>query len=65
MINLVKDYNLKPFKPPIWLSSSLVQTSLASFKYRKRGNNEMLKAAETIILTCEDNVRLKASYFVR
>ena len=62
MINLVKDYNLKPFKPPIWLSSPLVQTSLASFKYRKRGNNEMLKAAETIILTCEDNVRLKASY---
>jgi len=64
MINLVKDYNLKPFKPPIWLSSPLVQTSLASFKYRKRGNNEMLKAAETIILTCEDNVRLKASYYL-
>jgi predicted alpha/beta-fold hydrolase len=40
----------------------LVQTSLASFKYRKRGNNKMLKAAESIILNCEDNVRLKGSY---
>ncbi|MDC0880463.1 alpha/beta fold hydrolase [Hellea sp.] len=62
MSKIDESYNLKPFKPPIWLSSSLVQTSLASFKYRKRGNNKMLKAAESIILNCEDNVRLKGSY---
>ena len=62
MSKIDENYNLKSFKPPIWLSSSLIQTSLASFKYRKRGNNKMMKAAKTIILNCEDNVRLKGSY---
>ena len=51
-----------PFEPPLWLRPSLVQTALASFKFRKRGKNPMLSAARDHILDCEDGVRLKGSY---
>ncbi|GHB00095.1 hydrolase [Algimonas arctica] len=40
----------------------MVQTALASQKFRRRGPNGMLDAAEDVILDCEDGVRLKGSY---
>lgn len=40
----------------------MVQTILASLKFRKRGPNPMAEAAEDRIITCEDGVRLKGSY---
>lgn len=40
----------------------MVQTILASLKFRKRGPNAMIEAAEEKILHCEDGVRLKGSY---
>lgn len=52
----------KPFNPPFWMQSSLVQTALASFKYRKRGKNPMLDVAVPKLLHCEDGVRLRGSY---
>lgn len=51
-----------PFKPPAALRSQLVQTGLASLKFRKRGPNPMLDASEDMILNCEDGVRLKGSF---
>ena len=62
MDTLVTDIAPKPFNPPAWMRSSLVQTGLASLKYRKRGNNPMLDAAEKRVLHCEDGVRLLGSY---
>lgn len=59
---IVSQIEPKPFKPPLWLRPSLVQTALASFKYRKRGKNPMIEAAVPKLLHCEDNVRLKGSY---
>jgi predicted alpha/beta-fold hydrolase len=50
------------FTPPWWMRSSFVQTALASMKFRKRGPNAMLEAAEDRIIECEDGVRLKGSY---
>ena len=50
------------FNPPLWMRPSLVQTALASFKFRKRGKNPMLEVAQDHILDCEDGVRLKGSY---
>lgn len=52
----------KPFLPPWWMRSSLVQTALASMKFRKRGPNPMLDAAEDRIMECDDGVRLLGSY---
>jgi predicted alpha/beta-fold hydrolase len=52
----------KPFLPPAWLRPGLVQTVLASQKFRRRGPNAMLDAADDVILDCEDGVRLKGSY---
>ena len=59
---IVSQIEPKPFKPPFWLRPSLVQTALASFKYRKRGKNPMIDAAVPKMLHCEDGVRLKGSY---
>ena len=59
---LVTQIEPKPFKPPFWLKPSLVQTALASFKYRKRGKNAMVDAAVPKLLHCEDDVRLMGSY---
>ena len=53
---------VQPFTPPIWLRNHLVQTALASFKFRKRGPNAMLEAGEDVILDCEDGVRLRGNY---
>jgi predicted alpha/beta-fold hydrolase len=52
----------KEFRPPFWLRPSLVQTALASVKYRKRGKNPMIEAAVPKLLHCEDGVRLMGSY---
>lgn len=54
--------DVRPFNPPFWLRPSLVQTALASFKFRKRGKNPMLDVAQDHIIECEDGVRLKGSY---
>lgn len=51
-----------PFIPPAALRHQLVQTVLASLKFRKRGPNPMLGASEDVILHCEDGVRLKGNY---
>ncbi len=51
-----------PFKPPLGLRNQLVQTVLASLKYRKRGPNPMVDAGQDVILACEDGVRLKGNY---
>jgi len=51
-----------PFHPPWWMRSSLVQTTFASLKFRKRGPNPMIDAAQPMILDCEDGVRLKGSF---
>lgn len=50
------------FRPPWWMRAGIVQTFLASLKIRKRGPNPMLDAAEDVILSCEDGVRLKGSF---
>lgn len=41
---------------------SLVQTALASFKFRKRGPNPMLDASQNVVLHCEGGVKLQGSY---
>ncbi len=51
-----------PFKPPFWLRHQLVQTILASLKFRKRGPNPMVEAGADRIIACEDGVRLKGNY---
>jgi predicted alpha/beta-fold hydrolase len=53
---------VQPFHPPLHLRHHLVQTILASLKFRKRGPNPMLETAQDIILECDDGVRLKGSY---
>lgn len=53
---------VRPFNPPFLMRHQLVQTVLASLKFRKRGPNPMVEAAEDIVLTCDDGVRLKGSY---
>ncbi len=54
--------DVAPFIPPWWMRHHMVQTILASLKFRKRGPNPMAEAAEDRIITCEDGVRLKGSY---
>jgi len=53
---------VKPFRPPFLLRNQLVQTFLASLKFRKRGPNAMMDAGEDLILDCEGGVRLKGNY---
>ncbi len=52
----------KPFNPPFWMRVGIVQTALASFRFRKRVPNAMLDAAEDVVLECEDGVQLKGSF---
>ncbi len=51
-----------PFEPPRWMRHHMVQTILASLKFRKSGPSPMLDAAQDMILDCEDGVRLKGSF---
>ena len=53
---------VRPFRPPVLLRHQLVQTILASLKFRKRGSNPMIDAGEDLILECDDGVRLKGNY---
>jgi len=53
---------VRPFNPPFLLRHQLVQTILASMKFRKRGSNPMLEQAEDMVLDCDDGARLKGSY---
>lgn len=53
---------VKPFRPPFLMRHHMVQTILASLKFRKRGQNSMVEAGEDLILECEDGVRLKGNY---
>ena len=54
--------DVEPFAPPFLIRNQLVQTILASLKFRKRGVNPMVDAGEDIILDCGEGVRLKGSY---
>ena len=53
---------VRPFNPPVLLRNQMVQTILASLKFRKRGPNPMIDAGEDLILDCDDGVRLKGNY---
>jgi predicted alpha/beta-fold hydrolase len=53
---------VRPFNPPFFMRNQLVQTILASLKFRKRGPNPMIDAGEDLVLECEDGVRLKGNY---
>ena len=53
---------VRPFRPPVLMRHQLVQTILASLKFRKRGSNPMIDSGEDVILDCDDGVRLKGSY---
>ena len=53
---------VKPFIPPLFMRNQLIQTILASLKFRKRGPNAMMDAGEDLILECDDGVRLKGNY---
>ena len=44
------------------LRHQLVQTVLASLKFRKRGPNPMVDVGKDIVLDCDDGVRLKGNY---
>ncbi|MEP1231003.1 MAG: alpha/beta fold hydrolase [Litorimonas sp.] len=44
--------HIPPFTPPIWMRPAMVQTILASLKFRKRGSGSMEGAAREIILNC-------------
>jgi predicted alpha/beta-fold hydrolase len=61
-VKLISDPEWSPFIPPIWMRPSIVQTVLASMKFRKRGPNPMLDVAQDRIIECEDGVRLLGSY---
>lgn len=50
------------FKPPLFLRPSMVQTLLASQKFRKSGDNPMLDAARDMIIDAGDGVRLQGSF---
>jgi predicted alpha/beta-fold hydrolase len=58
------DLNLPitPFRPPLWMRPAMVQTALASFKFRKRGTHPMESLAQSMVLECADDVRLSASF---
>jgi predicted alpha/beta-fold hydrolase len=53
---------VRPFNPPRWMSHSLIQTIMASLKFRKRGPNKMLEVAEKRVMDCEDGARLLGSF---
>ena len=51
-----------PFTPPFWMRPALVQTLIASMKFRKRGQHEMETQSNAMIFDCDDGVRLQGSY---
>ena len=48
------------FKPPFWIRPAMVQTGLASLKFRKSGYTPLEQASSDEILTTKDGVKLKA-----
>ena len=53
---------LVPFKPPFWCRHPMLQTVIASQKFRKSGGSAMEDLATPIIFDCGDGIRLKGSY---
>ncbi len=53
--------DIPPFKPSFALRPAMMQTLLASLKYRKRGQHAMEDDAERVVLQCSDGVRLAGS----
>jgi len=47
------------FSPPLWMRPAMVQTGLASLKYRKRGITALEANSQVDILTTAEGVRLK------
>lgn len=45
------------FRPPVWLRSPVLQSALASAKFRKRGAGELEQAAEYHLLTAASGAR--------
>ncbi len=62
MVDLDLPIDIAPFKPPLALRAPMAQTILASRKFRVKGPNPMIEAAEPVILDCEEGVRLLGSY---
>jgi len=56
------DITTDTFTPPLWMRPTMVQTILASRRFRKKPALYIQQQAETMILQCSDGVRLKASY---
>lgn len=59
--------DLPPFLPPFWMRPSMVQTLIASMKFRKKGTSPLQECAIPMILNCGEDteghtVRLKGSY---
>ena len=48
------------FVPPLWMRPAMVQTGLASLKFRKRGRTQLENQAREEILTTPQGVRLKS-----
>lgn len=48
------------FRPPFWLRPPLIQSVLASAKFRVKGETEMEKAAQHITLDCGNGIRTTA-----
>ncbi len=47
------------FMPPLWMRPAMVQTGLASLKFRKRGKTDLENNSRAEIITTPDGVRLK------
>lgn len=50
------------FKPPFWLRPKLVQTVLASLKFRKRGEHAMEQSSAPMVMDAGSGVKLLGSY---
>jgi len=49
------------FNPPLWMRPAMVQTLLASRKFRRKAAGHIVSKAKSEILDCGDGVRLKGS----
>ncbi len=56
------DMELEDFKPPIWMRGAMMQTILASRKFRRKAAAHIAANATAHILDCGDGIRLKGSY---
>jgi predicted alpha/beta-fold hydrolase len=59
---LVMRSDISNFSPPLWMRSAMVQTGLASLKFRKRGITALERKSRTDILVTPEGVRLKAVF---